>query len=109
MAFDAYDWNDSGYVVVYVVNISKLFKGYSSIRELLCEHAPWAWGNNDRTLVTPESFKQFFEDQFSDLKIADSGDEGPWEILRTRIDQLVYADRKPRNGSQNDHYIDLEN
>lgn len=97
------------FTVVYVINISKLFRGYGSLKELICEHAPWSWGANDRTLVTPESFKQFFEEIFTSLNIVESNDFGAWEAMRARIDELVYVDRPNRNGNQNGHYIDLEN
>ncbi len=100
---------ESSYTVVYVVNISKLFRGFGPLRELLMEHAPWSWGDNDRTLVTPGCFKEFFEKKYWDLDIENTDTFGAWEAMRAKIDALVLADKKPRQGCQNDHYIDLEN
>lgn len=100
---------EAEYTTVFVINLSKLFRGYRSLKELLLEHAPWAWGENDRTLIAPSRFKEHFENEYQDLKIDESEDYGSWIVIRERIDKLVYADRKPRDGYQNDHYIDLEN
>lgn len=100
---------EATYTIIYVINISKVFKGFGDIKNKVMEHSPWLWGDNARTLVTPLDFKNYFESVYFELDIEASDNYGGWQVIRDRLNQLCYDDRRPRDGDQNEHFIDLEN
>ena len=96
--------SDGGFATLAYVRISKIFKGFEQQRVLFMTNCPWDGSACDRALIAPDRFLEYMDEVI--IEKVDDYNNGPWEVLRARVCEVVTADKYNNPGT---HFIDIEN